>query len=101
MSVPPPPFAAMPPHGLPDLIEHDACALAAFVTRDGKPDRRMVDHALVGLQMKFVSESAYALVIFMTGITTLVAPPVMKIVFRDDVPMEPAPVSCLHPTPMS
>ena len=37
MSVPPPPFAAMPPHGLPDLIEHDACALAAFVTRDGKP----------------------------------------------------------------
>ncbi len=51
MSVPPPPFAAMPPHGLPDLIEHDACALAAFVTRDGKPDRRMVDHALVGLQM--------------------------------------------------
>ena len=51
MTVPPPPFAAMPPHGLPDLIEHDACALAAFVTRDGKPDRRMVDHALVGLQM--------------------------------------------------
>ncbi len=51
MSVPPPPFAAMPPHGIPDLIEHDACALAAFVTRDGKPDRRMVDHALVGLQM--------------------------------------------------
>lgn len=47
----PPPFAAMPPHGLPDLIEHDACALAAFVARDGKPDRRMVDHALVGLQM--------------------------------------------------
>jgi len=51
MTVPPPPFAAMPPHGLPDLIEHDACALAAFVARDGKPDRRMVDHALVGLQM--------------------------------------------------
>jgi glutamate synthase (NADPH/NADH) large chain len=51
MTLPPPPFAAQPPHGLPDLIEHDACALAAFVTRDGKPDRRMVDHALVGLQM--------------------------------------------------
>jgi Kef-type K+ transport system membrane component KefB len=46
--------------------------------------------ALVGLQMNIVSESAYALVIFMTGITTLVAPPVMKIVFREDVPVEPA-----------
>jgi Kef-type K+ transport system membrane component KefB len=46
--------------------------------------------ALVGLQMKFVSEEVYALVIFMTGITTLVAPPIMKIVFRDDVTVEPA-----------
>ena len=46
-----PSFAVAPPHGLPDLIEHDACALAAFVTRDGKPDRRMVEHALEALQM--------------------------------------------------
>ena len=46
--------------------------------------------ALVGLQMNIVSESAYALVIFMTGITTLVAPPIMKIVFRDDVTLQPA-----------
>jgi len=51
MTLKPPAFAAMPPHGLPDLIEHDACALAAFVTRDGKPDRRMVEHALRALQM--------------------------------------------------
>jgi len=51
MTVPPPPFATMPPHGIPDLIEHDACALAAFVTRDGKPDRGMVIQALIGLQM--------------------------------------------------
>ena len=41
--------------------------------------------ALVGLQMNIVSESAYALVIFMTGITTLVAPPIMKLAFRDEV----------------
>ena len=40
----PPPFATTPPAGLPDLIEHDACALAAFATRDGKPSRRMVEH---------------------------------------------------------
>ncbi len=46
--------------------------------------------ALVGLQMNIVSESAYALVIFMTGITTLVAPPAMKIIFRDDVALQPA-----------
>lgn len=46
--------------------------------------------ALVGLQMKIVSESAYALVIFMTGITTLVAPPIMKIVFRENVTPEAA-----------
>ncbi len=46
--------------------------------------------ALVGLQMKIVSESAYAIVIFMTGVTTLVAPPIMKIVFRDDMKLAPA-----------
>jgi Kef-type K+ transport system membrane component KefB len=45
--------------------------------------------ALVGLQMNIVSESAYALVIFMTGITTLVAPPIMKIVFRDEAALQP------------
>jgi Kef-type K+ transport system membrane component KefB len=46
--------------------------------------------ALVGLQMNIVSESAYALVILMTGVTTLVAPPIMKIVFRDEVTAEAA-----------
>ncbi|HZU32447.1 MAG TPA: cation:proton antiporter [Candidatus Angelobacter sp.] len=45
--------------------------------------------ALVGLQMNIVSESAYALVVFMTGITTLVAPPIMKIVFHEDMVLEP------------
>jgi glutamate synthase (NADPH) large chain len=47
----PPPFATTPPSGLPDLIEHDACALAAFATRDGRPSRVMVEHALTSLQM--------------------------------------------------
>lgn len=45
--------------------------------------------ALVGLQMNVVSESAYALVVFMTGITTLVAPPIMKILFREDRKVQP------------
>ncbi|HEV3316197.1 MAG TPA: cation:proton antiporter [Candidatus Angelobacter sp.] len=44
--------------------------------------------ALVGLQMNIVSPSAYALVIFMTGATTLVSPPLMKLIFREDAPPE-------------
>jgi Kef-type K+ transport system membrane component KefB len=40
--------------------------------------------ALVGLQHNIISASAYALVIFMTGATTLVAPPLLKMLFRDD-----------------
>lgn len=47
----PPPFAGTPPRGLPELIEHDACALAAFATRDGKPSRAMLERALSSLQM--------------------------------------------------
>ncbi|HET9839921.1 MAG TPA: cation:proton antiporter [Candidatus Angelobacter sp.] len=46
--------------------------------------------ALVGLQMNIVSESAYALVILMTGVTTLIAPPIMRIVFRDEITAQPA-----------
>jgi Kef-type K+ transport system membrane component KefB len=40
--------------------------------------------ALVGLQMNVVSPAAYALVIFMTGATTLVSMPLMKLLFRED-----------------
>ena len=47
----PPPFAAIPPRGLPELKEHDACALAAFATRDGRPSRAMLERALTSLQM--------------------------------------------------
>jgi Kef-type K+ transport system membrane component KefB len=38
--------------------------------------------ALAGLQMRVISEPAYALVIIMTGVTTLVAPPLLKLQFR-------------------
>src|SRR5215831_17315966 len=40
--------------------------------------------ALVGLQHNIISPAAYALVIFMTGATTLVAPPLLKMLYRDD-----------------
>jgi len=46
--------------------------------------------ALVGLQMNIVTESAYAVVILMTAVTTLIAPPIMKIVFRDELAAAPA-----------
>jgi Kef-type K+ transport system membrane component KefB len=40
--------------------------------------------ALVGLQMGVISQAAYGLVIFMTMATTLIAPPLMKLLFRED-----------------
>jgi Kef-type K+ transport system membrane component KefB len=39
--------------------------------------------ALVGLQMNMVTQSAYAIVIFMTAVTTLLAPPILRILFRE------------------
>ncbi|HEY6969282.1 MAG TPA: cation:proton antiporter [Candidatus Angelobacter sp.] len=45
--------------------------------------------ALVGLQMNVISQSAYALVVFMTATTTLIAPPIMRLVFREDSPPQP------------
>jgi len=52
--------------------------------------------ALIGLQMNMVSPSAYAIVIFMTAATTIFAPPVLRILFRDavaDASMSPAAAS--------
>ena len=51
MTTTPAPFATTPPPGLPELREHDACALAAFATRDGLPSHDIVERALLGLDM--------------------------------------------------
>jgi Kef-type K+ transport system membrane component KefB len=48
--------------------------------------------ALIGLQMNMVSQRAYAIVIFMTGITTLLPPPILRYLFRADMPPHPATV---------
>jgi len=45
--------------------------------------------ALIGLQMNMVSQRAYAIVIFMTAVTTLVPPPLLRYLFRNDMPREP------------
>jgi Kef-type K+ transport system membrane component KefB len=41
--------------------------------------------ALIGLQMNMVSPSAYAIVIFMTAATTLFAPPILRILFKNAI----------------
>jgi Kef-type K+ transport system membrane component KefB len=40
--------------------------------------------ALVGLQTKMMSQAAYGTVIFMTGATTLIAPPVLRYLFKKE-----------------
>lgn len=40
--------------------------------------------ALVGLNSRIVTQSTYAIVVFMTAITTLVAPPVLRYIFRPE-----------------
>jgi glutamate synthase (NADPH/NADH) large chain len=51
MTLTPAPFATTPPRGLPELKEHDACALAAFATRDGIPSHEVVERAVRSLDM--------------------------------------------------
>lgn len=41
--------------------------------------------ALVGLQSGIVLQSTYAIVVFMTAVTTLIAPPLLRYVFRDEM----------------
>jgi Kef-type K+ transport system membrane component KefB len=45
--------------------------------------------ALIGLQMKMISEQAYAIVVFMTAATTLVAPVVLRILYRVSAQKQP------------
>src|SRR3954451_7790537 len=41
--------------------------------------------ALVGLPSQIVTQSTYAIVVFMTAVTTLVAPPLLRILFREEI----------------
>jgi len=47
--------------------------------------------ALIGLQMGAISQQAYAVVIFMAGVTTLLAPPVLRYLFRHIEPQSGPP----------
>src|SRR5207249_7662939 len=41
--------------------------------------------ALVGLQSGIVTQSTYAIVVFMTAVTTVLAPPLLRYLFKSEV----------------
>lgn len=41
--------------------------------------------ALVGLQSHIVTQPTYAIVVIMTAVTTILAPPLLRLVFRDEI----------------
>ena len=45
--------------------------------------------ALIGLQTKAISQQAYAVVIFMAAVTTVLAPPLLRYLFRDTAQSAP------------
>jgi Kef-type K+ transport system membrane component KefB len=46
--------------------------------------------ALVGLNSKIVTQSTYAIVVFMTAVTTVMAPPLLRYLFRKEVVKGPS-----------
>ena len=68
--------------GLPVLREGWPTALRVGVGMMPRGEVALIV-ALVGLQMKIISSGAYAIVIFMTAVTTLIGPPLMRWLFRD------------------
>ena len=70
--------------GLPVLREGWPSALKVGVGMTPRGEVALIV-ALVGLQMKMMSQASYAIVIFMTGATTLLAPPVLRYLFRNDL----------------
>jgi Kef-type K+ transport system membrane component KefB len=69
--------------GLPVLREGWLTALRVGVGMMPRGEVALIV-ALIGLQMKMVSNTAYALVVFMTAATTIVAPPILRVLFRGE-----------------
>ncbi|MGZ4789830.1 MAG: cation:proton antiporter [Terriglobales bacterium] len=67
--------------GLPILREgwHQALEVGVGMTPRGEVALIV---ALIGLEMKAISSQAYAVVVFMTGITTIIAPVALRYLFR-------------------
>jgi Kef-type K+ transport system membrane component KefB len=78
--------------GLPLLREGLPVALRVGVGMMPRGEVALIV-ALVGVQMKIVSAGSYAIVIFMTGTTTLLAPPLLRYLFRNHPPESSAAVA--------
>jgi len=74
--------------GLPMLKDGWRSALKVGVGMTPRGEVALII-ALIGLQMNMVSQRAYAIVIFMTGVTTMVSPPLLRYLFRDEMPAQP------------
>lgn len=68
--------------GLPLLREGFGTALRVGVGMMPRGEVALIV-ALIGLQMNVISQSAYAVVIFMAATTTLIAPPILRYLFRN------------------
>jgi len=67
--------------GLPVLREGRAIALRVGVGMMPRGEVGLIV-ALVGLNLGVITQSSYAIVIFMTAITTVLAPPLLRVLFR-------------------
>ncbi len=77
--------------GLPILKEGWQNALRVGVGMTPRGEVALIV-ALIGLQMNMVSQRAYAIVIFMTAVTTVIPPPILRYLFRDDIPARLSPL---------
>ena len=80
------------------VAKFTACSLAAF--RMGRSDAirvgvGMIPHgevgmvvAQIGLEIGVMTESVYAIIVFMSVVTTLLAPPLLKLVFGEVAPAD-------------
>ena len=69
--------------GLPVLSEGRDTALKVGVGMTPRGEVGLIV-ALIGLQMKMVSDAAYAIVVFMTGATTIFAPIALRYLYRKE-----------------
>jgi len=67
--------------GLPMLSESRRTAAQVGIGMTPRGEVGLII-ALIGLHMNMISQSAYGVVVFMTAATTLIAPPLMRMVFR-------------------
>jgi Kef-type K+ transport system membrane component KefB len=76
--------------GLPLLNEGRRIALKVGLGMSPRGEVALIV-ALIGLQMNAISQRAYAIVVFMTALTTLIPPFFIKRLFREDVPPTSSP----------